>query len=109
MDERLLRLVLTRLDQARVRPPTVLRHVRQWRSTPLQLGVGAATSGLFYLLGLPNEWVVGAAMLYLGAALRDFAYARLIARTWPVQKDLFDWPKIEAMLKERGLPSQGAG
>ncbi len=75
---------------------------------PLQLATGALTSGLFYSLGLSNEWVVGAAALYLGVVLRDFGYARLIARSWPVQRDLFDWLKIDAMLKERGLPSHGA-
>jgi hypothetical protein len=107
-DERLLRLVLTRLDRARVHPPTALNHILQWRSVPLQIIGAALTSCLFYLAGLPNEWIVGTLGFYLGTAIRDLSYARMYARLWPVQRDLLDWSKIGAMLKERGLPSHGA-
>jgi len=35
--------------------------------------------------------------MLLGAALRDVGIARRNARLWPIQQELFDWPKIEAL------------
>jgi len=35
--------------------------------------------------------------MLLGAALRDVGIARRAARLWPIQRELFDWPKIAAL------------
>ena len=46
----------------------------------------------------------------LGAALRDFGIAIRTVRFWPIQQELFDWPKIEAlaqgMADESGEPNE---
>jgi hypothetical protein len=37
--------------------------------------------------------------IFLGAALRDLGIAVKAVRFWPIQQELFDWPKIEVLAR----------
>jgi hypothetical protein len=59
-----------------------------------------------WLLDLPPLLPMLVAGIYLGAALRDLGFSIKVVRIWPIQKELFDWPKIEALAQGMDMPDQ---
>jgi hypothetical protein len=57
--------------------------------------------GVLPLIAVGLSVVVPAIMVgvFLGAALRDVGIARRAARLWPIQRELFDCPMIEALVQ----------
>jgi hypothetical protein len=92
------------LRQWRQAAPTAISLLIRWPAVPRLLLRGAALMFVFIyvadLIQLPylSHWIVGVACLIFGAALRDVAYARRIALTWPVQKEFIDWQKVDDTL-----------
>jgi len=68
--------------------------------------LGVTSVSAILALGLPNPVAILVAGICLGAALRDVGIAFRTARLWPIHKELFDWQKIEALVKD-GADSQG--
>ena len=96
-NDRQVRMVLDKLTTARLKPPTVVSLLFAWSSLPLLTLVGIVCVLLLIAVGLPTIVPTLMAGVFLGAALRDVGIARRAARLWPIQKELFDWPKIEAL------------
>ncbi len=96
-NDRQLRVVINKLTRARLKPPTIVSLLFAWRSLPLLTLVGIVCVLLLIAVGLPTIVPTLMAGVFLGAALRDAGIARRAARLWPIQQELFDWPKIEAL------------
>ena len=105
-NDRQLRVVLDKLTRARLTPPTVVSLLFAWSSLPLLTLVGVVSVVALFALGLPTVVPTLMAGVFLGAALRDVGIARRAARLWPIQQELFDWPKIEALAERRTATPQ---
>ncbi len=103
-NDRLLRMCLQKLNKARLRPPTVLRLLLHWSSLPLLVPLGVASVVVLDALGLPSPIAALMAGICLGAALRDLGIALRAVRFWPIQRDLFDWQKIDALTQRMAEP-----
>jgi hypothetical protein len=55
------------------------------------------------IFGLPQEFTLLTEGAIFGAALRDIGIARRTIRLWSIQKDLFDWAKIESLARDFGI------
>jgi hypothetical protein len=78
-----------------------------WSSWPLLALLGIISILLLSALDIPPFVPVLIAGFYLGAALRDLGFSIKVVRFWPIQKELYDWPKIEALARGMDLPEQG--
>jgi hypothetical protein len=52
------------------------------------------------LLDLPVFFPVFTSGVFIGASLRDLGTAIKAVRAWPIQRELFDWPKIDGLAKQ---------
>jgi hypothetical protein len=102
----LLYTVVRRLTMARSKPPTVARILLSWSSWPLLAVLGTFSVLLLSALDIPPFVPVLMAGFYLGVALRDLGFSIKLVRFWPIQKELYDWPKIEALARGMELPDQ---
>jgi hypothetical protein len=93
-DGRVQKAVAMKLLRARTQPPSVMRLC--WPVVPLLVVVGAASVVALVALGMPESVIFVTAGMYVGAALSSFGVARKVSRLWPIQRELLDWPKIEA-------------
>jgi hypothetical protein len=95
--DRQLRVVINKLTRARVKPPTIASLLFAWSSLPLLTLVGVVGVLVLIAVDVPSPVTMLVVGMLLGAALRDAGIARRAARLWPIQEELFDWPKIEAL------------
>jgi hypothetical protein len=102
-DDRLTRLIVQALLKWRRTPPTILSIVMNWRSLPLIVGYGVISTILLTALDVPEQFTLLVAGFCLGVAARDLGIARRSVRFWPVQNELFDWPKIDSLARELGV------
>jgi hypothetical protein len=96
-NDRLQRVLVGKLTMARHRPPTITRLLLHWSSLPGLTLVGVVGVAALVALGIPSPVPMLVVGIFLGAALRDAGIARRTVRFWPIQQELFDWPKIEAL------------
>ena len=96
-NDRQLRVVINKLTTARLKPPTLVSLLFAWSSLPLLMLVGIVCVLLLIAVDVPSPVTTLVVGMFLGAALRDLGIARRAACLWPIQKELFDWPKIEAL------------
>ena len=102
VDPKLLHAVAVRLVSARNEPPTVRGVLFAWPGTPLLVLTGVvATVAIGWLASVPGstfsvENAVAVGAFFLGAAVRDFRFARRAARLWKPQLHFIDWRKVEA-------------
>ncbi len=96
-NDRQVRMVLDKLTTARLKPPTIVSLLFAWRSLPLLTLMGILGVLILVAVDVPIPVTTLVVGMLLGAALRDAGIARRAARLWPMQKELFDWPKIEAL------------
>ncbi len=68
-----------------------------WRSLPLLTLMGILGVLILVAVDVPIPVTMLVVGMLLGAALRDAGIARRAARLWPIQQELFDWPKIEGL------------
>jgi hypothetical protein len=101
-DPRLTRAIVQLLVTWRRHPPSVFAIMMNWRSMPMLVGAGVLSVLLLRAADLP-ESVLPVVGIYLGMAIAYTGLARRAARSWPIQKDLFDWPKIEKLARELGI------
>src|SRR5215213_7496156 len=94
-DDRIQKAILSKLLKARAEPPSVLRLC--WPVVPMHIVVGAFSVIALVALGMPAGVIYLTAGMYVGAALSAFGLARKLARAWPIQRELFDWRKIESL------------
>jgi hypothetical protein len=99
-NDRLQRVLVRKLIRARLSPPTVAGLLLAWSSLPGLALVGVVGVVALVALGLPSPLPILVAGICLGAALRDAGIAVRAARFWPIQQDLFDWQKIDALAQE---------
>jgi hypothetical protein len=92
--------VLKRLLKARGEPPTVIGLC--WPGVPLLVVAGVLSVIALVALRMPDGFVYLTAGMYLGAALSVFGTARKSVRLWPIQRELFDWRKIETLAESGG-------
>ena len=104
-NERLQQRIVQRLIKARLKPPTTIRMLLHWASLPLLTAVGVASVVALVAVNAPTPMTMFFAGMVIGAALRDLGIFIRLARSWPIQKDLFDWQKIEA-LAQSAAPTQ---
>jgi hypothetical protein len=102
-DDRLTRVIVQALMKWRRTPPTILSILMNWRSLPLIVGYGVISTILLTALDAPEQLPLLVAGFCLGVASRDLGVARRSVRFWPVQNELFDWPKIEALARALGI------
>ena len=59
-------------------------------------------SGTGVFLCYSGDWIYGFLFIGVGvgAFLRDLGRIISIARFWPVNEEVLDWPKVEQLLKE---------
>ncbi len=96
-NDRLLRILVRKLTMARHKPPTITRLLLHWSSLPGLTLVGVASVVALLALDLPTPVPMLMAGIFLGAAARDLGIAIKTVRFWPMQQELLDWPKIEAL------------
>ena len=96
-NDRQLRMVLDKLARARLKPPTVVSLLFAWSSLPLLTLTGIVGVSVLVAVDMPIPVTMLVVGMLLGAALRDVGIARRAARLWPIQQELFDWPKIESL------------
>ena len=94
----LVRQIVTGLDNSRNSPPRLLRALM--RSWPRLFLVGAAGVLILFAMEIPLPFVGFFAGMFFGAALRDVGFARKQKRFWPIQKELFDWQKIDDLSRQ---------
>lgn len=69
-----------------------------WRIYTVILATAVLTMSAMLYVGLPTgAELIGAA--YVVLVLRDVGYFRRMKRTWPLTRELLDWPKVERMAK----------
>lgn len=100
LNDPFLRLVIRQLTEARQKPPTIFSMLLQWRGLPLLALIGIVVVSILASLDLPTSVPMFMGGVILGAALRDFGIARKAVRAWAIQRELFDWPKIDALAKQ---------
>lgn len=100
LNDPFLHLVIRKLTETRQKPPTVFRILLQWRGTPLLVLVGIVSVSILASLDLPSIVPMFMAGIFFGAILRDIGFVRKAVRAWPIQQELFDWPKIDALAKQ---------
>ena len=109
-NDRLQRMIVQKLTMARRRPPTIARLLLAWSSLPLLAMMAVVGVVALVALDVPPPVPMLLAGICLGAALRDLGIAIKTVRFWPIQQELFDWPKIEAlaqgMADESGEPNE---
>src|SRR5687767_972843 len=93
--DRVQKAVATKLLKARNELPSVMRL--RWPAVPLLIVVGSVSVVALVALGMPESVIFVTAGMYVGAALSAFGFARKVSRLWPIQRELLDWPKIEAV------------
>lgn len=98
-NDRLVRLFIRKLTQARNKPPTVLSLLLTWPGFPLLFIVGVASVAILSSLDLPAAVPLLMAGVFIGAALRDLGLALKSVRLWPVQRELLDWQKVDDLAK----------
>jgi hypothetical protein len=99
-DDQLLHLTVKRLLEYRSASPTVI-CLRQLRVLPRLALFAAIAVPLMLVLNLPGTSVEILVGMLLGVVIRETAVARKLGRLWKIQKELLDWPKIEAI--SRGM------
>lgn len=87
--------VVKKLLKLRSEPPSVIRLC--WPTVPLLILVGAISVIALVALDMPLNVIFLTAGMYLGAALSAVGVARKVSRLWPIQRELFDWKKIETL------------
>jgi hypothetical protein len=90
-------MIVRKLTMARRKPPTAASLLLAWHSLPLLVVLGAGSVAVLMAVDLPTSVPALMAGVCIGAALRDWGIAMKAARFWPIQEELFDWPKIEAL------------
>ena len=95
--DRLRRMLVRKLTMARRKPPSIAGLLLAWSSLPLLAVMGVVGVVVLVALDLPTPVPMLVAGVCLGAALRDLGIAIKAVRFWPIQQELFDWPKIEAL------------
>jgi len=103
-NDRLLLMVLKKLNKARLRPPTVASLLLHWGSLPSLVPLGVVSVVALDAVGLPSPVAALVAGICLGAALRDLGIALRAVRLWPIQQELFDWQKIDALTQGMAEP-----
>ncbi|MCY2987210.1 MAG: hypothetical protein NTY19_04990 [Planctomycetota bacterium] len=96
-NDRQVRMVLDKLTTARLKPPTVVSLLFAWHSLPLLTLMGIVGVLILVAVDVPSPVTMLVVGMLVGAALRDVGIARRAARLWPIQEELFDWQKIEAL------------
>ena len=108
-NNRLQRMLVRKLTAARLRPPTILGLLLSWSSLPL-LVVGLLIGVVVPIIrDVLDPVLMLAAGILLGAALRDLGIAIKVVRFWPIQQELLDWPKIEALSQGMAEAGKEAG
>ncbi len=106
-NDRLLRTLVRKLTTARHKPPTISSLLLHWSSLPGLTLVGVVVVVPMLALDLPTFGPMLIAGICLGAACRDLGIAIRAVRFWPIQKELLDWPKIDALAQGMAdLPGQ---
>jgi hypothetical protein len=83
---------------ARLKPPTISSLFLSSWSTLFLLVFGLIVGVVpLFALDLPISAPMFVAGICLGAVLRDLGIAIKAVRFWPIQQELFNWPKIEAL------------
>ena len=62
--------------------------------------VGTVLISLMIYLNTPEPAILTMAGVLFGACVRDASVARKSARLWKIQRELIDWPKVEALNRE---------
>jgi hypothetical protein len=101
-DDRLFRLTIERLLEYKTASPTAIR-LRQMRLLPPLAIFAAVAIPLMFFLKLPEDSISIAAGMLLGVAAREVGTARKSVRLWKIQKELLDWPKIEAISRDMAI------
>lgn len=99
LGNRSVRLIIRKLSEARVRPPTVISVLSAWGAWPLLAAVGVLSITVLGVLEVPTTVTIFMVGLFAGAALRDLGIALKTVRFWPIQKELLDWQKIDEVSK----------
>ena len=96
-NERLQQRIVRKLIKARLKPPTTIRMLLHWASLPLLAVVGVVGVAAMAAVDAPCPMTMFFAGIVTGAALRDLGIFIRAARSWPIQEELLDWQKIEAL------------
>ena len=89
-----------------------LRLAQEWRRTGFSIGttlrasykaylylfgMAALANGACWWAGMPEAaWLLDG--IVLGAVLRDIRMLRIQARLWPVNVEITDWKRVEALI-----------
>lgn len=95
-NDRRQRDLIRKLIAARLKPPTLIGLLLAWPSLPLLSLVAMVSVAALVALGL-NPLAMLMAGICLGAAARDVGIAGRTVRFWPIQQELLDWQKIDAL------------
>ncbi|HEV3417418.1 MAG TPA: hypothetical protein VG056_11405 [Pirellulales bacterium] len=101
-DDRLFRLTIERLLEYKTASPTAI-CLRQMRVLPPLTFFAVGAISMMFFLGLQGTSISIAAGMLIGVAVREVATARKSVRLWKIQKDLLDWPKIEAISRDMAI------
>ena len=98
-DDWLLRRTIKRLIEFKNLSPAAV-GLRLLRTLPLYALLGAVVIPWLLSLNAPGPTVTIIAGMLIGAGVRDASVARKSVLMWKIQKELLDWPRIEAVARE---------
>jgi hypothetical protein len=89
------------LRQREAGPSVARSFIASWKTYLIQLCLLGGVSAFWWWGG----WQLGSMLIFgvlLGCVWRDLVWYRLMARNWPLSKEITDWRRVEELLVENG-------
>lgn len=96
---------LVKLREFRTSPPTISTYVRDgWRASIYIIIVGSIGIAFFLWAGWPVASGLFGGMV-LATLVRDIGWYRRIVKSWPLQREITDWTRVEQLLESLDGPA----
>jgi hypothetical protein len=96
---------LLKLREFHTTPPTISTYVRDGRRASIHIViVGSIGIGFFLWAGWPVASGFFGGMV-LATLVRDVGWYRRIVKSWPLQREVTDWKRVEQLLESSDGPA----